>query len=596
MGIPKYFKWITTKYTDLIIDNKSPLSALENDDNINLINNLFLDANCLIHPCVRKVLLENADLIKIHKLDYSKNRNNIQTRVDIYSKLEKCMFKSVVDYIIYLTNFVNPSDLLYIAIDGVAPRAKMEQQRTRRYRSQLEKELKNAIYKKYTDSEPPESWDTNQITPGSLFMLKLSNYLQSNLPDLLKNNNINLILSDTSRPGEGEHKIMEYLRKDNDSNINCIYGLDADLIMLALCSNKKIYLLREAVHFGIVESDHLLYFSIPGFKNVLYDEIQVYIDQTEFELSDNIIIDYVFLCFLLGNDFLPHLVNLDISNDSISDLILIYAKLLSIRKQYLIDDDCKINYSFLQQILNQIFNDEDVKLRKIQKKIDRRYIPKKKYSSIIDEEIGKINYYPLIRKNNYIKLGSKNWREEYYNHYFNIKNIIKSKTYIDNICKIYIQGLQWTIQYYIKGCVSWRWYYPFRAAPCLRELSQFLNNRQYQHNFGKTKPYNQLQQLSLVLPRSSSQLLPDNFHKTICSNIPGITEYYPISYKLDTLNNIWFHECNPIIPILNDKKVLKILDSLKLDKIAKLRNKITDEDIYIKHKINSRNVYISINQ
>lgn len=54
-------------------------------------------------------------------------------------------------------------------------------------------------------------------------------------------------MSDTSVPGEGEIKIIDYIRNDTDENVShCVYGNDADLINLLLITGKpKIAILRE---------------------------------------------------------------------------------------------------------------------------------------------------------------------------------------------------------------------------------------------------------------------------------------------------------------------------------------------------------------
>ena len=327
MGVPKFFKWISNNYDNLIFDINNPDSGNE----IKNINNLFLDANGLIHPCVRKVLEANEKLIDEHNNDYNQDKNNINSNISVYSKLEKKMFQCIYDYILHLYEYVKPSDLLYIAIDGVAPRAKIEQQRKRRYRSSKEKKMKSKIY--LENNIIKLDWDTNCITPGTTFMIKLSKFLKKKISCL--NLPQKIIFSDANNPNEGEHKIINYLRNSPSSSneIHSIYGLDADLIMLSLCINKNIYLLRESIHVNHT-TDQLLLFSIKNLRINLIKEMTSMIEVTDIEIiEDNLITDYVFLCFLLGNDFIPKLINLDIHEDSIKDLVSIYINFLQQKKK-----------------------------------------------------------------------------------------------------------------------------------------------------------------------------------------------------------------------------------------------------------------------
>ena len=201
MGIPVYFKTLVSKYQDTILHK----------GNFNDIQSIFFDLNCLIHPCCRGLTDETE---MIHK---------------ILSEIQR-----IIDY-------VNPSELVYIAIDGIAPAGKMKQQRMRRF--------KKAVENKYSNEKP---WNTNAISPGTLFMKRLNHELKEFIQKISRK----IILSDSDERGEGEHKILHYIKDHQLSGNISIYGLDADLIMLSLVSQQNnIYLLRERTEYNIEDTE-----------------------------------------------------------------------------------------------------------------------------------------------------------------------------------------------------------------------------------------------------------------------------------------------------------------------------------------------------
>jgi 5'-3' exonuclease len=181
---------------------------------------LYIDGNCGIHPISRKVYLSNINLF--------------ETDID---KFEKKIIKEVINYFELIIETAKPTNTIYIAIDGVAPMAKIKHQRLRRFKSVYDRKKLEEIGKKHNQLYQKE-WNSSAITPGTIFMDKLVKALLI----WTKNTNYkaNVILSSSYTPGEGEHKILQHIRNlDIKNDVNVIYGLDADLLFLSLALHKN---------------------------------------------------------------------------------------------------------------------------------------------------------------------------------------------------------------------------------------------------------------------------------------------------------------------------------------------------------------------
>eukprot|EP00184_Porphyridium_aerugineum_P002256 CAMPEP_0184697886 /NCGR_PEP_ID=MMETSP0313-20130426/4682_1 /TAXON_ID=2792 /ORGANISM="Porphyridium aerugineum, Strain SAG 1380-2" /LENGTH=1334 /DNA_ID=CAMNT_0027156729 /DNA_START=101 /DNA_END=4105 /DNA_ORIENTATION=+ len=489
MGVPAFFRWLSLRYPKILDDCIEQMIIAEDGTDIQIdptqpnpnnieFDNLYLDMNGIIHPCT-----------------HPEDRPAPQTEEDMYVEIMR-----YIDRIMYM---IRPRKLVHMAIDGVAPRAKINQQRSRRFKSaqemvvefqeeqKLKKEWKaNGVdfgddsdddYKddlvdefdesdkdsdenskdekkktkkqKSSSSSAPSKrpFDRNVITPGTPFMENLAKALRKHVAEKIQNDplwkNLKIIVSDSSVPGEGEHKIAQFIRQSrlepgyNPNLRHVMYGLDADLIMLGLATHEVSFtILREIVldkhKHSHIESDvdkkgfrasadakkyamkmangrsvnviegtvdklggkkpfQLLHLNVlREYLDFEFRDAMVQVSQTavrqagrsgrvslsasademakvqgdlqgyaevasQFEFDiEKVVDDFVFLCFFVGNDFLPHLPSLDIREGGIDFLIELYKKLVP-RIGYITDGHGEPDLDKARIFLREISAKED---------------------------------------------------------------------------------------------------------------------------------------------------------------------------------------------------------------------------------------------
>ncbi|CAD6449200.1 9bde2036-9cde-4a4c-8039-9d2f7da022b4 [Sclerotinia trifoliorum] len=430
MGVPALFRWLTKQYPKIVspvieeqpreIDGQIiPIDITGPNPNGEECDNLYLDMNGIVHPCS-------------HPEDRPPPKDEEEMMLEIFKYTDR------------VVNMVRPRKLLMIAIDGVAPRAKMNQQRSRRFRSAQEAkekaEDKAELLKmlksqgsQVEETEVKKAWDSNEITPGTPFMDILAASLRYWIAYKLNTDpawaKMKVIISDSTVPGEGEHKIMEFVRSqrsspDHDPNTrHVMYGLDADLIMLGLATHEPHFrILREDVFFNdgkprtcklcgqhgheareckgmykIKDGEFDEKASAPTLKPFIWLHVSIlreylaaemYVPSQPFRFDlERALDDWVFMCFFVGNDFLPHLPSLEIREDGINTLIAIWRDNIPYMGGYLTKDG-HVDLERAQFILDGLAKQEDAIFRR-RRKAEENFQKKRKLNNERNERYGR---------------------------------------------------------------------------------------------------------------------------------------------------------------------------------------------------------------
>eukprot|EP01033_Poteriospumella_lacustris_P010886 gene10888-7745_t len=663
MGVPAFYRWISEKYAKIVVnvleqfpkvvgDNVIPVDLTEPNPNGVEFDNLYVDMNGLIHPC-----------------SHPEDREAPST--------EEEMYRNVTKYIDRLVSAVRPRKVLFLAIDGVAPRAKMNQQRSRRFRAAQEAKEKKELMEEVVQEmvaegfDAPErkggdGWDSNVITPGTEFMTKISVFVKHYILERMNSDKLwrglTVVFSDASVPGEGEHKIMDYIRSQRnqpgyDPNTHhVLHGLDADLIMLALATHEaRFTILREKVFFGRKErdnpddesnlaqralnshsmlNDRLVRCADPADEWVFAKPLQalhvhVLREYLEAEFSslrqtlpfaydlERIIDDFIFMCFFVGNDFLPHLPSLDIRDGALDFLVQCYKDILPSLGDYVTAPGGVINLSQADVLLSRVGEVEDQIFLHAAQALRQSLLGKRPRADVEAEpptaeaptaadgdvaaaaerprqnaqkggadaeaalkerlkarEQQQIERYKVEVADG-VRLHEQGWKERYYGEPFKREDLERGGG-LRRMCVSYVQGLCWVMSYYYRGVPSWNWYYPFHYAPFASDLVNIDSYGAEVAAFALSQPFRPLEQLLAVLPASSAHALPAEVQWLMTTPESPIVDLYSDDVPIDPngkhLPWLWIL----LLPFLDESRVVGAFDlvraSLSLD--ARRRNSL----------------------
>ena len=608
MGVPGFYRTIFKRY-----QNDTLYRFIDDYPDIDYF---YIDFNPIIY----------ISLLGLGKsgINYSKMSND---------KFESVLINSVIQTTMTIVNeYVKPKKMLYIAIDGPAPKCKIVTQRARRYKGLYEAEIKKLIRAKYPGATECINWEKSSITPGTAFMVKLDTALRKAIVQrLFKVPTV--LFSDSLSPSEGEHKILQHLKTLQISGAEriCIYSNDGDMAFLTLqYPDLNILTMIDSGFLPSRIQENTVY-SYVYFDNQLYhqtfieDLFSIYSDDEDSNgdnndtttctstkkvskrrrtlnsmTSDNydtnrVLLDFMFVAFFGGNDFVRPIPFAKIrSNGTYKMFMTVYLHALQRNKgQYLINADKTVNKSMLQDIIYGLSIHETRKMSRSHRQtvglIEDGYPNDWGPFQNWEDEWGQFQHTPyanpshpehsLVREEllalKYIdEEAHERWKKEYYSKNFGI-DVKNKKVYNyerSRICRTYIKSLLFTFRYYTDNePPSWRWVYPYEVAPWPSDLVITMKKTDLQTlaEFHKSRPYRPQEQLLLTIPGTSS-VFPREYISLIAQLPQSVND-------IDRINGDKWIYAEPLMDEIDEKKILQDSRKIHLQPETYRRNRFNNK-------------------
>ena len=226
--------------------------------------------------------------------------------------------------------------------------------------------------------------------------------------------------------------------------------------------------------------------------------------------------DYVLMCFVMGNDFLPHFPSISL-RDGGHDIIMreYNTAMKSERPDASLSTGSSINWRVLKKLMRALGERE---VRAIQKKVkDRGRLesmpPRKRDKQTIEDSI--LMDIPVHCRGleKAVMFDKPGWRERYYRV---LQGVEPDSVRMKKLAYEYLRGLEWTWSYYISGCKDWRWCYPVSYPPLFADLVGLIPDFDMELlATSAASPYTPLEQLLRVVPARSAGVVPESIRASI---------------------------------------------------------------------------------
>ena len=503
MGIPHLFRCLSRAHPSAVARGAKVQGGCDK---------LYVDFNAVVHMCAR----ETMDLLPDE------------------GGLEAAIIAASIVHLQHVVGRAGPRSEVFVAVDGRPPRAKMHQQRCRRYMTAY--------------SGPSEvKWDTNAITPGTRFMDKLAVALHSFAQTEL--GPMRYVVSDSRTPGEGEQKIFERIRSMGDHDaVDCVvHGMDADLLLMGMLlppgPRQRLRIMREQELRG-----ELQVVNVGRLSALVAADIDPKGDPS---LG---LRDFVALCMLLGNDFIPGLPGLFIADGGVNALLSVYHSTLGGGRRLATGGPEAlggVDPVALRDVVGALAAKEDAAMAHADfhyyQRCARAQSARSKKGAK-GAKGGDPDDYPLLNPTpRLVRPGAVGWRPRYYRHLLGL-----GPDEVGELALRYAAGVGWSLAYMGQRLLSSGFLYGHAYGPTAVDLHRFLVTpdlvalvAQELEDAEREWTTAAVDQLTAVLPPSSlAALAPDLYARAM----EAAPHAFPTGFRIATYLRTRLWECQPILP------------------------------------------------